>query len=135
MSLISCGVRAAPYLHCHSNAAALVTLPRGFHATSHVTLHAQDPFIEAWLIPQVLQKTSTQAQLWRWGGISGCAPRGAKGLCQGQSCLPGKRWKLSSVLQEHHSVINPDLGSYKAYISCSVLTHLGFGGFFVLFCY
>jgi len=89
VSLISCGLRAAPYRHCHSDAAALVTLPDGFHAAPHFTLHAQDPFIGGLVNTTILtKKASAQAPLWAWGSASGypCAcPAGKGGLAPGGS--------------------------------------------------
>lgn len=55
ISLISCGVRAAPYLHCHSDAAALA-VPDGLHAAPHLRVRAQNPFIAA------LVKTTSPAR-------------------------------------------------------------------------
>lgn len=63
VSLISCGVRAAPYLHGHSNAAALVTLPDGFHNAPALPSTLKILSEEAWLIPRVSQKTSAESQV------------------------------------------------------------------------
>lgn len=51
MSLSSFSVRAAPYLHRHSDAASLVTLPDGFHAAPAVPSTLEILSEEAWLIP------------------------------------------------------------------------------------
>lgn len=89
------------------------------------------------LIPQALQKSSAQAQLWAWGSGSGhpCAcpagecRAGARGFCtRDEVAFQEKKYKLSLDLQEQHLVTKLSLQSYKAYVSFTVLTHL-------IFCY
>lgn len=67
-SLISCGVRAAPYLHRHSDAAALVTPPMGF--TLLLLCH---PFRGG--LVNTMNLTKKMVLKHRWvSSISGCTP-------------------------------------------------------------
>lgn len=72
LSLISCGVRAAPYLHRHGDAAARVTPPtRWVSHCSCITLHAPDP-LRGGLV-NTMSLTKQLVLKLRWvSSISGC---------------------------------------------------------------